>query len=691
MADNIIVEIQLEASKNRTAFNSIEKQAEVSGTKAAIKFSDNFSKSIKASMTRIKDSVGGVIAGFLAFNAVKNTLIESSRAAIDFEKSVREINTILPNNTKLTNEQVQALRGLARQYGTSATSQAKAFYQTISAGVTDTAKATKLLSTANKLSIGGLTSVENSIDVLTTIINSYGQENINATQAADALFTAVRLGKTNMDELAASIGLAVPSAKSAGVNIDVLSAAVATLTTKGFTTNVAVTRLNALFTALAKNGALLGKGFDLNAVKSDGLVTVLKRLGERTNNSSEALLKLLGRQEAVQAVQTLAANGARDFAQALDGFSNKAGAADDAFKEFKTSLAFRKDKIISDIGDIAITLGNVFAPAALGAAESVVRLIKGLTRKEEPTILSESSKRINELRDNITDLTEKKNILQGEKEGKGVGLFRSLFGDIDSELQEVNRDIELAESEIATLMAQRREARAQEESEKRNAEHQADLERTNRELSEKAALEEQKLREAQQRKAELLKEYQKKQEQQLARANAIVNASLSGGITRGIQNTIIALRKGDNALQAFGNSIVSLFGDLATQLGQFYVAEGIAKLALLNANPAAQITAGASLIAIGQIIKSSLGGGDTSSNIGGGGGGGATGGVNSGIGVQPELASPENIARAEEQSVFNLTVEGSLVRESELDGYVANLLEEGGKKKGTIIPSVRTA
>jgi hypothetical protein len=173
------------------------------------------------------------------------------------------------------------------------------------------------------------------------------------------------------------------------------------------------------------------------------------------------------------------------------------------------------------------------------------------------------------------------------------------------------------------------------------------------------------------------------------RINSIVNSGFANAISGGIQNVIGSLAKGENVFKNFASFIVSTFGDLAIQLGQFYIAQGLANLALLKLDPTATIATGASLVALGAILKSFAGGGL----------GGATSGV-APVGAQAapgqlettptELADPETARQAEERTVLNLNIEGSMVRESEASSWITSLLEESGKTNSNLIPSLKT-
>ena len=74
------------------------------------------------------------------------------------------------------------------------------------------------------------------MDGLTTSTNAFGAQGLTTTQAADALFTAVRLGKTTFEELSRSIGQAAPLAAASGVSFQELNTHIAQLTTGGFKT-----------------------------------------------------------------------------------------------------------------------------------------------------------------------------------------------------------------------------------------------------------------------------------------------------------------------------------------------------------------------------------------------------------------------------------------------------------------------
>jgi hypothetical protein len=148
MSDAIRVDVIFEPTGTKKQFDKVSTQAKQAGKKASISFSEGFSKSIKSSMNNVRTQVVGTVGAFFAFNAVKDTLIGAANAAMELEQAITEVNTILPKNTKLTQDQTDALKDFGKQFGTSATAQVKSYYDIVSAGIQGAAAQTKALEAA---------------------------------------------------------------------------------------------------------------------------------------------------------------------------------------------------------------------------------------------------------------------------------------------------------------------------------------------------------------------------------------------------------------------------------------------------------------------------------------------------------------------------------------------------------------
>lgn len=170
---------------------------------------------------------------------------------------------------------------------------------------------------------------------------------------------------------------------------------------------------------------------------------------------------------------------------------------------------------------------------------------------------------------------------------------------------------------------------------------------------------------------------------------SIMKQGIARSISGGIQNIIGSLQKGENVFDNFGKFLLTTFGDLAIQLGSFFIAEGIAVSALQKINPpAAIIAAGAGLVALGSIIKGFAGSGGGGGKVGTGGGGSSP--TEAGISTpSDQFASGNELVQAEKQTVVNLNVQGNVIGDKNFGKFVADSLSEAGAKEGISILSTR--
>jgi|TARA_A100001391_G_scaffold205427_1_gene206149 TP901 family phage tail tape measure protein len=325
---------------------------------------------------RVAKTIGRMAAQFAALAAVTfsfNTMIREARA---FDAALAEVSTLLPVVEGEIDAIAEASRRMSREFGTTAASQAQAFYQAISAGAGDAAQATELLEVANRTAIGGITQVTVAVDILTTATNAYAASGLTASDAADTLFVGMRAGKTTIDELASTLGRVIPQATAVGLSFDEIVAATAALTTQGQSTEMAVTGLSGIMTQLLKPSSQavdlakeLGIEFSATAAQTMGLAGFMEYLVEATGGSQEALAMLFGSTEALRAVFSLAGQGGEKFNDILGDMEERAGAADEAFNRVSESLDQRLNVVMARFGDHALGAGQVLLSVMVPALE----------------------------------------------------------------------------------------------------------------------------------------------------------------------------------------------------------------------------------------------------------------------------------------------------------------------------------
>jgi len=316
----------------------------------------------------------GAMATTRAFSAISNGLSEAVRASIAYEKSIAEINTLLPKHEKLTKKTTNAILDLAGAYGKDANEQAKAYYQIVSAGVKGTAEQLNFLAVANEAAIAGLTDTATAADVLTSSVNAYASSGLTAKQASDALFIAVREGKTTFGELASSIGFVAPIAQSAGVSFNELAGATAYLTKSGLKTENAVTGLKAILTAVikpskdaAEAAKLLGIDFSTSAIKAKGFTGFLKELADKTGGSEKALSKLIPNVRGLGPILNIVNGDMQDFNRIMGETKKAAGATNEAYKIMANTagqkLAVQTQKLKNELMGLT---DEVIVPMVIG-------------------------------------------------------------------------------------------------------------------------------------------------------------------------------------------------------------------------------------------------------------------------------------------------------------------------------------
>lgn len=300
-----------------------------------------------ASIDKItKNALGGLktmtaaMLGYTAISKVGDYMQEMIANVGQFNKAMTEVSTISKEVTENMADYKKQVAGLTAEIPIGATEAAKALYQIVSAGQ-EGANAMKVLEVSAKAAVGGVTETATAADTITTLLNAYHLSASEAESISDKLFTTVRLGKTTMTELGASIAQAAPTAAAYGVSMNELLGAVATLTKQGVPTAIAMTQINAAITEAVNvlgDSAFEGRTFAeaLGEIRdsADGSMTALK--GSITN--IRALKGALG----------LTGDAASTAKSDLEAMANATGAAEAAFQKMNNTAGASAERLKSN-------------------------------------------------------------------------------------------------------------------------------------------------------------------------------------------------------------------------------------------------------------------------------------------------------------------------------------------------------
>lgn len=348
-------------------------------------------------------------AGGLA--AVGVALIKATKLSIDFQTKMAEVSTLLSGDVEDSMaELTEGVRKLSVEYGGDVITNSEALYSIISAGASDAAEAIEILDVANRLAIGGVTDVATAADGLTSALNAYGAGADEAESYSDAMFIAMKAGKTTIGELSDAMGNVAPMSAQLGVEFTELQAAMASLTTTGLQTSVAGTQLQGMMSNILKPSKMatkeakrLGLEFNSTALETKGLSKFLLDLREKTNGNKDSLGKLFKSSEAIKAVMSLTGAQAEVFADTLQKMDDRAGATTEAFDKMKMSVDFEWGRFTAHMKDWGLAIGKFVLPAIQSALSGLNELLDLIEGDAEPTAIMKTQTEINKLSNTALD------------------------------------------------------------------------------------------------------------------------------------------------------------------------------------------------------------------------------------------------------------------------------------------------
>lgn len=311
--------------------------------------------------------------------AIKKAFYEPIMAAKEFEKGLAEVGTLSEDVRKDLDKFGDSLLDLSIQTGQTTQDLTKGLYDSISAGVA-AADSIQFLGQASKLAVGGVTSVNVAVDGLTTVLNSYGLKAGYAGTVSDAFFTAVKFGKTTVEQLATSLGPLAPTANAAGISFQELLGSVSALTKAAFPTTVAVTSMqqalvaiNSLTPEVKSSMEAAGLQFRITGEKGGTLADVMNNIRTASGGSLEGMKQLIPSIEGARAILALSANDGKEFAEVMGLMGDNAGVAEKAFAEMAETSDFKWNQIRATLNALMIDFGSMFLPLIKQVGDFVVR------------------------------------------------------------------------------------------------------------------------------------------------------------------------------------------------------------------------------------------------------------------------------------------------------------------------------
>lgn len=349
---------------------------------------DNFSRTFTKAKVGLARFKGAAIGAIAVGGALAAGLGAAVRASNEVETGYAKVNTLLDKGQdaqKLYGDFVAKTNVVMGNQGDQL-DVLSGLYQTISAGITDTAEAQQFMAAASKAAVGGSAELPSVILAGTKAMAAFGLESKDTEHVFDLFAGTVKAGQTTMGELANAFPTVAGMAGQAGLSIEETLGIFAGLTKVLGSSDETATSLSATIrgfikptTDMTKAAQELGFESATTMIKEKGLNESLKMLNKYTNGDTQAMAKLFPNIRALKAVFPLLGKAADDVSSSLDILTNSTGLSQKQFEDMTETTQYKWGAATSELKNAIIDLGDSFKVTLLPIMDILIDKIKKLT------------------------------------------------------------------------------------------------------------------------------------------------------------------------------------------------------------------------------------------------------------------------------------------------------------------------
>lgn len=330
----------------------------------------------------------GAIGALLALRKAMQLVRSAMFTAAEFESVMSNINTLFDDTGESVAKLEEGIKDMVKSMPVDPKELGSAAYQIVSAGISDTTEALKVLEASGKLAVAGLSTTAESADILTSAINAFSKDGLTAAEISNVLFKTVKAGKTTIAELAQAFGATAPIVAEIGVKFKDFQAATAALTTTGLPAAQAQNALRGAIAGLLKPSGEMEKLFEKIGVKSGReLIETTENLGEAFTKLRDAALQhnisieeAFGRIEGLNAVFGLTGSVAGAYADTLKAVQSETDLLTEGFLKQQKTMTAQWQLVKNQVNVAMVELGSKVFPIVLGAINSVIDAIANLNK-----------------------------------------------------------------------------------------------------------------------------------------------------------------------------------------------------------------------------------------------------------------------------------------------------------------------
>ena len=306
----------------------------------------------------------------------------SVKLATDFETSMTKISTLVGASAQDLKEYEKGIMQLSNQVGISAKELADGLFFITSAGFKskEALDALEISAKASAMGMGEMASISNA---LTSIMTAYADEQMTASKAGDLLHETLKQGKFEAGQFMEKLGSVIPVAAAAGVSMEELGAASATMSKLSGDAAGTLTAMRSLLMSLQKPSAqqkdILKKlemsTEDLSDMIGQSLMGTLEFLFDKLGDNNEELLTMFGSSKAVVGALSTMGLQAETYAEVLDGMHNSLGNINNGFDILSGTSGFKFKQTLVRLQNVGIEIGNILLPVVLDLADGFKDLL----------------------------------------------------------------------------------------------------------------------------------------------------------------------------------------------------------------------------------------------------------------------------------------------------------------------------
>lgn len=275
-----------------------------------------------------------------AVSALTSAMQQAVETAKNLQINVAQIQTISESGFGV-DKWAKGILEVSNATGLLAEDVARGTYDTLSNQIADGATALDFMAKAGNFAVTTNSTLQESVNALSSAINSYGLTTQDTTRISDIFFRMIDLGRIQAKDFSNEIGRILPGAQQLGVRLEEVAAVLSTLTRSGVTPAAAMTSLFNIFSRLIKPAGemkeflrSIGVASGQAAIQTYGFAQVLAKVAEFAQGKPEILGQLFPDIRGLRGILRLAGDGLQEFQSDLKGVEDSAGATAKAMESF---------------------------------------------------------------------------------------------------------------------------------------------------------------------------------------------------------------------------------------------------------------------------------------------------------------------------------------------------------------------